>query len=84
MDGELVSDKGPVESHVLSYFDSLFLAPQVPRDYSVVKEVIPPLVSAGDNMLLFRMPTGVEIKKVVFSMDPHFAPGPDGFSGLFL
>ena len=36
-----------------------------------------------DNNFLLSVPLDIEIKDTIFSMDPHSALGPDGFTGLF-
>ncbi|CAA7404376.1 unnamed protein product [Spirodela intermedia] len=44
---------------------------------------IPSLVTHRENSLITAIPTGEEIKEVVFSMSRHRAPGPDGFPADF-
>lgn len=41
------------------------------------------MVTDEQNQLLQQMPNMQELKKVVFSMNPNSAPGPDGFGGKF-
>ncbi|KAK3222741.1 hypothetical protein Dsin_009766 [Dipteronia sinensis] len=45
--------------------------------------VIPNLVTSSDNQFLIAIPKNDKIKDAVFSMDPHSAPGLDGFPGSF-
>lgn len=46
-------------------------------------ENIPKLPHQEDNDQLFKPLNLEEIKKVVFSLPPDKAPGPNGFTGLF-
>lgn len=49
----------------------------------MVKEVIPSLFSAGENLSLIRMSMDAEINETMFSMDLYSVSGPDGFSSIF-
>ncbi|CAA7406434.1 unnamed protein product [Spirodela intermedia] len=44
---------------------------------------IPSLITHHESSLMTVIPTGEEIKEVVFSMSRHRAPGPDGFPADF-
>ncbi|XP_026459791.1 uncharacterized protein LOC113360499 [Papaver somniferum] len=46
-------------------------------------EAIPKLLNEDDNFFLDVVPTAIEIKEAVFSMNAKSAPGPDGFPGCF-
>ncbi|XP_026378267.1 uncharacterized protein LOC113272677 [Papaver somniferum] len=41
------------------------------------------VITEEDNMMLETVPSGQEIKEVVFSLNVDSAPGPDGFPGFF-
>ncbi|KAL5568577.1 hypothetical protein UlMin_025152 [Ulmus minor] len=61
-----------------SVFDSPFQPPLV--DFSTL---VDPIVTEEDNVELLRIPTGEEVRNVVFSMGAFKAPGPDGMTALF-
>jgi len=44
---------------------------------------VPELITVEENELLSRPISDTEIKKVVFSMHPDKAPGPDGYTARF-
>lgn len=45
--------------------------------------MILPFVTIQDNAFLVSLPSFEEIQEVVFSVDAHSAPSPDGISGAF-
>ena len=64
------------------YFQNIFTE----KSDKISEEVlncIPRMVTDEQNQLLQQMPNMQELKKVVFSMNPNSAPGPDGFGGKF-
>ena len=84
IDGVLVDDLVQIAAHVLNFYKDLFseeLTP--PLDFSMVADLIPPMVTAMDNDFLIKMPSSDEIRGVVFDMDPSSALGPDGFTSFF-
>lgn len=52
-------------------------------DPTTVCLTIPHMAFETDNVVLTAVPSALEIKDIVFAMDPNSAPGPDGFLGLF-
>ena len=52
-------------------------------DFSIIPEVIPNLDLEEDNLVLTREPTAEEVREVIFCMNEHSAPGPNGFNGAF-
>lgn len=48
-----------------------------------LQELIKPLISVEENQRLCTLPSYEEIKRVVFQLGAHKAPGPDGFLALF-
>ena len=79
----MVSDDLAIQDYIIQFYTNLFSAPKVDRDFSKVKDLISHLVSHADNILLLKVPLDLEIKEVVFSMDPHSALGLDRFTSLF-
>jgi hypothetical protein len=53
------------------------------QDSRLAEEVIPNLVTEEVNALLTVLPSHIEIKAVVFSLNKDGAPGPDGFGAFF-
>ena len=45
--------------------------------------MVPHLVTGEENDLLVAIPSEDEVKQVVFAMNSHSSPRPDGFTGLF-
>ena len=82
--GEVVNNPKQIHDLIYGYYKKLFgkknqntvnLADSVWGDYNRLNEL--------DNTLLTRPFTEEEVNKVVFSMHPDSAPGPDGFSIAF-
>lgn len=48
-----------------------------------MENVISPMVTMEDNLMLTNLPSKEEVKNVVFSMNGSGALGPDGFGGFF-
>lgn len=48
-----------------------------------MEEVISPIVTEEDNLLLTRIPSLEEVGGAVFSLNVDGAPEPDGFEGIF-
>lgn len=53
------------------------------NNVELLLQSIPPLISDQDNKVLLTPFTVEEVYKVVFSLSPDKAPGPDGFAALF-
>ena len=80
----LVDDETTISDHIVNYYSNLFKSDvSGGLDLSLGKKVVPALVTTFENLGLVAVPTCVEIKSVVFSIDPSSAPGPDGFAGAF-
>ena len=47
---------------------------------SLIKSVVPSLVTDEENDSLLCCPSLDEVKNTIFHMDAHSAPGPDGFT----
>lgn len=50
---------------------------------SIRSDIIPKLLTAGDNIALNRPSSVHEIRKVIFSIDANSIVGLDGFSSMF-
>lgn len=64
------------------YFENQLAAgSSAPPNESLLSQL--PKVPVEANALLSRTPTSEEIRQVVFAMNPHKSPGPDGFTAGF-
>lgn len=72
-----------IERHVVDFYSNLYASNNVCLDNGLVESVIPSLVFETDNNFLTNVPTMVEVKEAVFSLDRNSAPGLDGFGGSF-
>uniref|UniRef100_A0A803NNK0 Reverse transcriptase n=1 Tax=Cannabis sativa TaxID=3483 RepID=A0A803NNK0_CANSA len=80
-DAEWIEGRQAVGEHFRSNFMSILssVSPEEPLLHDLVSRSI----SEDANQLLIRVPTVEEIRKVVWSMPPLKAPGPDGMPGKF-
>ncbi|MCI05544.1 RNA-directed DNA polymerase (Reverse transcriptase), partial [Trifolium medium] len=83
VDNSIVTEPELIANHVVNHFSSLFSASNSTFDNGLVEEVIPKLVNDNTNNLLTMLPSALEIKNAVFSMNKDGAPGPDGFGAFF-
>ncbi|MCH90331.1 RNA-directed DNA polymerase (Reverse transcriptase), partial [Trifolium medium] len=79
----VLTDQDLISHHVVSHFQALFSGSNAAVDNGLVEEVIPNLLNDGINNLLTILPSELEIKNAVFSMNKDEAPGPDGFGAFF-
>ena len=68
-----------IETHILTYFQSIFNVDNNYGSNNMVAQIIPRLVTDADNDEMARIPLHDEIKSFVFSLNGDGAPGPDGF-----
>lgn len=88
-DGSYLSDPKQVGDAAVSFFQDLFSASSTP--YRSVHEAhllpfyqtIPRLVSVQDCENLLQDPTSEEIYHAIQGLNPHSAPGQDGYTGCF-
>ena len=65
-----------------NFFKNLFTSsdPQFPDDFD---NLISPVISDEDNLLLCAIPSADEIKQTLFNLESDKSPRPDGMSALF-
>lgn len=83
VDGSLTTNPALISDHIVAYYRNLYTSTGTSSDFAEICSVIPNIVSQEENASLIAIPEADGIKATVFSMDPHIAPGPDGFSGSF-
>lgn len=71
-----------IEQVVVGYFDNLFHS-SISRDLSPVVREIPTMVTLGMNEALACEVIEKEVKRVLFSLNPGKASGPDGMTTQF-
>ncbi|KAL5543569.1 hypothetical protein UlMin_007353 [Ulmus minor] len=81
-DGVWIHARNQIGNLFFARFESVFDSPTQPPlvDFSTL---VDPIVTEEDNAELLRIPTGEEVRNVVFSMGAFKAPGPDGMTALF-
>jgi hypothetical protein len=72
-----------ISNHIVNHFTSLFYDNNSTLDNGLVEETIPKLINESTNHFLTMLPSALEIKNAVFSMNKDGAPGPDGFGAFF-
>jgi len=81
-DGDnVITNPTAIESHILSYFQTIFSMDNNCAQNTLVDDTIHSLVIYVDNQLLLRFPLHDKIKEAVFALNDDGAPGPDGFGG---
>ncbi|XP_026451543.1 uncharacterized protein LOC113351839 [Papaver somniferum] len=80
--GNIVAHQQNITVILIDYIQTKFTAQPVQISENLL-EAIPQLVTAEDNSILEHLPTGEEIKNVVFELNQDGSPGPDGFTGVF-
>ena len=82
-DGDMeITDPTEMGSHAVAYYSSLYRSVQPCIQTGLIDRVVPHLVTGDENDLLVALPSEDEVKRAVFAMNPHSAPGPDGFTGF--
>ncbi|VFQ82903.1 unnamed protein product [Cuscuta campestris] len=80
--GTLISNLGEIKNIAIDHFTSLFSTRKQISVNSIL-EYMEAGIYEEDNTYLTSLPTGEEIKEIVWSLNPDSAPGPDGFNGKF-
>lgn len=83
IDGAMCGDLPTIQDHIVHFYEELFTDNLTGLQMPDLEEFIPKKVPAGLISDLVRVPGVEDSQKAVIAMDPHSAPGPDGFSGLF-
>lgn len=81
-DGTWINDGEAIQNYFRNRFCSLYKSAN-PRIPSSLKELIKACITKEENEVSCRIPTGDEIKKVKWSMNPLKAPSSNGFPRLF-
>jgi hypothetical protein len=80
--GRWIHSRDDIADYFTLKFSNVFHSslPQIPSD---MEGLLESKVSDSENALLSRVPDADKVKKVVWEMNSHKAPGPDGLPGLF-
>jgi hypothetical protein len=80
--GRWIHSKDDIADYFTLKFSNVFHSslPQIPSD---MEGLLESKVSDAENALLSRVLDADQVKKVVWEMNSHKAPGPDGLPGLF-
>ena len=79
----MVDDQAISLTHIVNYFEDLYSTNSPTNQSSEVLSFISCLVSTQNNHGLVQIPSSIEIKKAIFSLDPNSALGLDGFPSSF-
>lgn len=86
-DGDnMITEPNLISSHITNHFKNIFSTNFSVQDLQVqelLDGTIPNMINEEMNQLLTRLPTQLEIHKVVMDMNKDGAPGPDGFGAVF-
>lgn len=66
-----------IKSHVVSYYENLFIDTSFGIDSHLLDDVIPQFIIVIENCFLITVPSVVDIKDNVFSLDPSISFGLD-------
>ncbi|KAL8502778.1 hypothetical protein ACS0TY_021769 [Phlomoides rotata] len=84
VNGELSFDPEVISDSVVQFYTELFNAQNHDTyDDTNLRDFILLVIDLVDNDMLTALPSGEEIKRAVFDMEPSSSPGPDGFDGSF-
>ncbi|CAA7037370.1 unnamed protein product [Microthlaspi erraticum] len=81
-DGSWVENEDKIEQVASAYFQNLFTSSN-PSNYEEALKYIAPKVTQEINTELTTIPSDMEIKEAIFSINSDKAPGPDGMTSLF-
>ena len=66
----------------MNHFTNLFSSTSPHVDEELL-ELFPPVISSKENLVLYSIPTKVEVFQALSSLGSSKAPGPNGFTALF-
>ncbi|XP_042482204.1 uncharacterized protein LOC122062621 [Macadamia integrifolia] len=81
-DGAIISERSDLEHYMVDFFTNFHKAAPV-SGHPLILDCIPRELLQRDRDILDRIPSDLEIKEAVWSLDPASSPGPDGFPGEF-
>lgn len=79
----MTSDPNLITEHIVNHFTTMLSSCNSLQDNQLIEETISYLIYDHSNALLIMMPSHEEIKAVVFNMNKHGSPDPDGFGAMF-
>lgn len=81
-DGKAVYKEPEIVQSITEYYSRIFTS-QMSDSSLVVQDGISPMVTNKMNETLIALPSPLEVREALFSINPEKAPGPDGFSASF-
>ncbi|XP_026410486.1 uncharacterized protein LOC113305686 [Papaver somniferum] len=81
-EGNVITDQAQIATILVDHFTKKFEYQNVTIHEEIMEE-IPKILTEEDNNFLDVVPTAIEIKEAVFSMNAKSAPGSDGFPDSF-
>ncbi|XP_035541522.1 uncharacterized protein LOC118344586 [Juglans regia] len=81
-DGTFLNNPLDIHKAAVVYFQQ-FLSESSDCDCPILGDLISPVISEEDNLMLCRTPSFDDIKEALFSIPIDSSPGPDGFSSGF-
>ncbi|XP_069152141.1 uncharacterized protein [Solanum lycopersicum] len=80
--GNWIKGEEEIAKHACDYYEKIFtgMNGKIKED---ILQCINPMITQEQNKDLDRIPDMDELRRTIMSMNPHSAPGPDGFGGKF-
>ncbi|XP_004248595.1 uncharacterized protein [Solanum lycopersicum] len=80
--GNWITGEENIAKQACDYYEGIFTAKNEKIKEDIL-QCIKPIITQERNDSLDRLPDMDELRGVIMSMNPHSAPGPDGFGGKF-